>query len=98
MMKAVSLRKQLARDEAAALFEQAFDPSALTVTESYQTYYDTLERHWSWWVRVEGQLVEIPADRKVECDQAVRDALATLETAAGIPYTVHLLHVSVRRS
>jgi ubiquinone/menaquinone biosynthesis C-methylase UbiE len=98
MVKAVSLRKQLALDEAVKLFRQGFEPDALTVTESYHTYFDTLDHHWSWWVRVEGQLVDIPADRKAECDNAVRDALATLETEQGIPYTVHLLHVSVRRS
>ena len=31
-----------------------------------------------------------------ECNQAVRAAISTLETASGIPYTVHLLHVRLR--
>jgi ubiquinone/menaquinone biosynthesis C-methylase UbiE len=98
LVEAVSLRKQLRLEEATTLFHNAFDSPGLTVTESYHTFYDTLDGHWAWWVRIEGQFVNVPPDRKVECDQAVRAALSTLETANGIPYTVHLLHVRLRRS
>ena len=38
----------------------------------------------------------VPPDVRAECDRDVRAALATLETPAGIPYTVHLLHVRLR--
>jgi len=97
MVEAVSLRKQLHVDEAATLFQGAFGSAGLTVSESYHTYHDTLEGHWAWWVRIEGQLVNIPPDKRAECDRAVRAALATLQTPEGIPYTIHLLHVRLRR-
>ena len=96
MVEAASLRKQMTLDEATALFRTAFSSPRLSVTESYHTYYDTLEGHWSWWVRIEGQFVNIPPEKKAECDQAVRAAISTLETDKGIPYTVHLLHVRLR--
>jgi ubiquinone/menaquinone biosynthesis C-methylase UbiE len=107
MVEAVSLRKQLPLDKATALFKGAFESSdlstgtsqrrSLTVSESYHTYHDTLDGHWAWWVRIEGQFVNMPPQTRAECDRDVRAALATLETPAGIPYTVHLLHVRLRR-
>jgi ubiquinone/menaquinone biosynthesis C-methylase UbiE len=97
MVGAVSLRKQLPLDEATVLFQRAFGSAGLTVSESYHTYEDTLEGHMAWWVRIEGQFVNIPPDKRAECDEAVRTAIATLQTPAGIPYTVHLLHVRLRR-
>jgi hypothetical protein len=48
-------------------------------------------------VRIEGQTLVVPKEKKDECDAAVRAALAGLETVEGIPYTVHLMHVSLRR-
>ena len=97
MVEAVSLRKQLTLAEATALFQKSFNSPGLTVTESYHTYYDTLEGHWAWWVRIEGQFVNVPPDKKAECDQAVHSAISTLATDKGIPYTVHLLHVRLRQ-
>jgi ubiquinone/menaquinone biosynthesis C-methylase UbiE len=97
MIEAAALRKQLSVEEATALFRSAFDEPGLVVEESYHTYYDTLDGHWAWWVRIEGQMVDIAPEKKAECDAAVRAALATLETEQGIPYTVHLLHVRLRR-
>jgi ubiquinone/menaquinone biosynthesis C-methylase UbiE len=96
LVKAASLRKQLTLGEATELFRKAFGSPLLTVQESHQTYYDTLEGHWAWWVRIEGQLLDIPSDKKAECDEAVRAALSTLATDEGIPYTVHLVHVRLR--
>lgn len=49
-------------------------------------------------MRIEGQTLDIAPEKKADCDAAVRAALATLETEQGIPYTVHLLHVRLRRS
>jgi ubiquinone/menaquinone biosynthesis C-methylase UbiE len=98
MVEAAALRKQLPVDEATALFQRAFGSAGLTVSESYHTYHDTLEGHWAWWVRIEGQFINIPPDKRGECDEAVREAIATLQTPEGIPYTVHLLHVRLRRS
>jgi ubiquinone/menaquinone biosynthesis C-methylase UbiE len=93
MLKAAALRKQLTLGQATELFRAAFPGGRLTVDESFVTYYDTLEGHWGWWVRIEGQFIEIPSETRVECDAAVREALAKLTDDEGIPYTVHLLHV-----
>jgi ubiquinone/menaquinone biosynthesis C-methylase UbiE len=96
MVKAALLRKQMTLEVATVLFRTAFSSPGLSVTESYHTCYDTLEGHWGWWVRIEGQFVDIPAAKKAECEQAVREAISTLATDKGIPYTVHLLHVRLR--
>ncbi len=98
MIKAASLRKQLTVEAADEIFRKKFGSRGLRVTESYHTYYDTLDGHWSWWVRIEGQLVNIPQTIRDECNQAVKTAIATLETDKGIPYTVHLLHVRLRNT
>jgi ubiquinone/menaquinone biosynthesis C-methylase UbiE len=96
LVQAALLRKQLTVEAAQTLFRNVFGARRLTVTESYQTYYDTLDGHWSWWVRIEGQLVNIPESVRIDCDQLVKAAIAKLATDKGIPYTVHLLHVSLR--
>lgn len=96
LLRSASMRQQLTQDEALRLFTKAFPSHNVTVEESYDTYYDTLERHWGWWVRIEGQLVEIPAQKRSECDRAVKEAIATIDTPAGIPYTIHMLHVKIR--
>ena len=98
MIKAASLRKQLAVEATGELFRKVFVSRGLSVTESYHTYYDTLDGHWSWWVRIEGQLVNIPQEIREECNQAVKAAIASLESDKGIPYTVHLLHVKLRNT
>jgi len=97
MIEAASLRKQLSLGEATALFGSAFAARDVCVEESYHTFHDTLDGHWAWWVRIEGQTMDVPPEKKAECDAAVRAALAELETEQGIPYTVHLLHVRLRR-
>jgi ubiquinone/menaquinone biosynthesis C-methylase UbiE len=97
LVKSAQMRKQLVRDAAAQLFSKEFGPAGLKVTESYETYYDTLEGHWSWWVRVQGHFASMPPDKKERCDQEVKQALAALATEQGIPYTAHLLHVSLRQ-
>jgi ubiquinone/menaquinone biosynthesis C-methylase UbiE len=93
MIRTVSLRKQLTVEQATALFTKVFQRDRLKVEESFVTYYDNLEGHWSWWIRIEGQLLEVPPTRRAECDNDVRAALASLTTEHGIPYTVHLIHV-----
>ncbi len=97
LLESAARRKQLSLQEALALFGGRFRPPELTIEESYDTYYDTLEGHWGWWVRIEGQFVKIPPDRRAACDREVRTALAKLVTERGIPYTIHLLHVRLRR-
>lgn len=97
LLDSARLRKQLTRDAALQLFAGAFEPSCLSVEESFRTYFDTLEGHWSWWVRVEGHFVKIPPEKKAACDRDVRAALQALTEPRGIPYTIHELHVRVRR-
>jgi len=97
LLDSARLRKQLTREAALQLFSKAFDESRLSVSESFTTYYDTLEGHWSWWVRVEGHFVKIPAEKKAQCDRDVREALQSLAEPRGIPYTIHELHVKLRR-
>jgi len=65
------------------------------VEETSRTNYDSLEGHWSWWVRAEGHFAKLPREKKVQCDDEIRRALARLDTEQGIPYTIHLLHVRV---
>ena len=97
LLDSARLRKQLTREAASQLFSQAFPSPGLSVDESFTTYYDTLEGHWSWWVRVEGHFVKIPAEKKAACDRDVRQALQSLAGPQGIPYTIHELHVKLRR-
>jgi ubiquinone/menaquinone biosynthesis C-methylase UbiE len=98
LLDSARLRKQLTREAAFELFSSAFEASRLRVDESFTTYYDTLEGHWSWWVRIEGHFVRIPAEKKAACDRDVKQALQSLAEPRGIPYTIHELHVKLRNS
>lgn len=98
LLESARLRKQLTREEAHQLFEKAFPGPELSVQESYQTYYDTLEGHWGWWVRIEGHFMRISSAQKEQCDREVKNALRALAEPAGIPYTIHQLHVRLRRA
>lgn len=97
LLNSARLRKQITREAASQLFSKAFESPRLSVDESFTTYYDTLEGHWSWWVRVEGHFVKIPPKKKTACDRDVRQALQSLMEPRGIPYTIHELHVKLRR-
>jgi ubiquinone/menaquinone biosynthesis C-methylase UbiE len=97
LLDSARLRKQLKKEEAFQLFANALDPERLSVEESYETYYDTLEGHWGWWVRIEGQFIGIPADRREACNREVRQAMLSMAEEKGIPYTIHKLHVKLRR-
>jgi SAM-dependent methyltransferase len=94
LLRSASMRKQLSKGAAEELFEGRFG-NRISVRESFDTYYDTLEGHWNWWVRIEGHFVQIPDDKRSQCDRDVKQALASLQTGAGIPYTIHLLHVQL---
>jgi len=97
LLESARMRKQLTKEAAHQLFAKAFSAPELSIDESYQTYYDTLEGHWGWWVRIEGHFMQIPAARKKECDRDVKNALQDLVERRGIPYTIHQLHVRLRR-
>jgi ubiquinone/menaquinone biosynthesis C-methylase UbiE len=97
LLESARMRRQLTKDQAHTLFVQHFRPSDLSIEESYDTYWDTLEGHWGWWVRIEGQFMQMPPLQKVACDRDVKRALQDLTEPAGIPYTIHQLHVKLRR-
>jgi ubiquinone/menaquinone biosynthesis C-methylase UbiE len=96
LLESARMRKQLKKEEAIELFRRAFSPSRLSVEESYETYYDTLEGHWGWWVRVEGHFMQIPREKREECNREVKEALLSLAHEREIPYTIHQLHVRLR--
>lgn len=94
LLKSASMRKQLSMSAAQDLFGRWFG-NGVSVRESFDTYYDTLEGHWNWWVRIEGHFLRMPADKRSQCDHEVKSVLASLQTAMGIPYTIHMLHVQL---
>lgn len=96
LLESARMRKQLKKEEAFQLFSRGFSPSRLSVEESYETYYDTLEGHWGWWVRIEGHFIQMPAGRREDCNREVKNALLSLADQKGIPYTIHQLHVNLR--
>lgn len=91
-----SERQRLTAEEVEEAFRPFFADRKLEITETFETFYDTLEGHWSWWCRIEGQFATMSQETRKECDDAAREALKSLETENGIPYTAHLFHVSVR--
>jgi ubiquinone/menaquinone biosynthesis C-methylase UbiE len=93
LLTSASLRKQVTSDAARLLFESAFPPERVIVKESYQTYYDSLDGHWSWWIRAEGHFAGIPPDKRGQCDREIKEALCGLATEKGIAYTIHQIHV-----
>ena len=97
LLESAKMRKQLTKDEVLRLFSRTFDPAQLSVEESYLTFHDTLEGHWAWWVRIEGQFMQIPPEKKKACDADVKAALARLGSDDRIPYTIHQIHVKVRQ-
>jgi len=98
VLTSASLRKQITAEAARQLFESAFPSERVTVNESYQTYYDSLDGHWSWWIRAEGHFVGMPPEKRSECDREIREALSGLMSEKGIAYTIHQIHVRLRRS
>jgi ubiquinone/menaquinone biosynthesis C-methylase UbiE len=97
LLDSARMRKQLKKEETFQLFAAALPQERLSVEESYETYYDSLEGHWGWWVRIEGQFIGIPSDKRETCNREVREALLSLAGERGIPYTIHRLHVMLRR-
>jgi ubiquinone/menaquinone biosynthesis C-methylase UbiE len=93
LLNSTRMRKQLTKDVAFELFGRTLGANRISVEESYTTYYDSLEGHMGWWVRIEGHFVRISPEKKQACDREVREALSTLACAEGIPYTIHQLHV-----
>jgi hypothetical protein len=97
MVTAAKMQQQISREQALDLFARTLGRDGLTVVESRHTYYDTLDGHWGWRVRIEGHFSRIPVDKRAAFDAEVREAIHELSTERGIPYTIHQLHVKVRR-
>jgi len=96
IMDAAMSRQRLTVESTNDAFRSIFGSRNLSVTESYHTFYDTLERHWSWWCRIEGQFSGVVPEVKALCDREIKEAIGTLDSEQGIPYTIHLIHVKVR--
>ncbi|UCG88542.1 MAG: methyltransferase domain-containing protein [Gemmatimonadota bacterium] len=97
IVESAKMRKHLTRDGTERLFSGPFPSQRLLVDELRETHYDDLEGHWSWWVsRLSGHFAKMPFEKRAQCDREVRDAIASLATADGIPFEVHLLHVRLR--
>lgn len=100
IVEAARTRHRFTKDQALALFSERFGTDRVQVDEVHRTYYDTVEGHLDCWVRFEPQmlpqLLALPAERRSECQRKIREALATLATDKGVPYTMHQLHVQVR--
>ncbi|GLY08375.1 MULTISPECIES: class I SAM-dependent methyltransferase [Actinoplanes] len=92
---AAGLRRQLTREEAAAVFTAAMPDRRVTVSEWYDTRYDTVDGHMAWWVRIEGQMLAAGGEDRADAEAEIRSAIGGLATPAGVPYTLHLLHVRV---
>jgi ubiquinone/menaquinone biosynthesis C-methylase UbiE len=93
LLQSARLRQNLTLEAAKRRFAAVFDTYQVWASESYDTYYDSVEGHLAWWRRVEPQLVGIPTALRADCEDEVRDALASLETDQGVPYTKHTLHI-----
>jgi hypothetical protein len=68
------------------------------IVETYSRPACQYDDDWGWWVRIEGHFVQMPITTKHRCDQEVKEALQNLSSQQGIPYTIHRLHVRLRRS
>lgn len=98
LLASAGRRKHLTQADADALFADTFSRNRLLVEETHQTYYDDLDGHWSWWTaRAAGHFQDIPSDKRLLCDEEIKAAIKSLGGDRGIPYTIHLLHVQVRR-
>jgi ubiquinone/menaquinone biosynthesis C-methylase UbiE len=95
LLDAAKMRTQFTREGAAEYFRERFG-DRVQVDEVYETYYDTVEGHLGWWVRIEPQLLAIPEAKKAACDRDIRAALAGLDQGKGVPYTMHQIHVRLR--
>ena len=96
LFAAAQMRTHFTKDGATEFFGKVFGPKRVQVDEVYETYYDTVEGHLGWWVRIEPQLLAIPAEKKDACDRDVRLALQALDRGKGVPYTMHQIHARVR--
>jgi len=98
LVNSTGIRVHMGREDAHQAFSRYFRPERLEVKESYRTYHDTLDKHWDWWTaRASAHFTGVPEAERADFEKALQDALAELQGEKGIPYTVHTIHVRVRR-
>lgn len=96
LLQSAQLRQNLTLEGARRCFAAGFRTHQVSASESYDTYYDSVEGHLAWWRRLEPQLLGIPAESRAACEAEVRTALQALETDQGVPYTKHMLHIHLQ--
>jgi ubiquinone/menaquinone biosynthesis C-methylase UbiE len=95
LLEATRMRQIYTAESTKALFGRYFGEERVSVEESFDCYYDSVERHLGWWVRIEPQLLAIPEEKRARCEAEVREALGKLDQGQGVPYTKHTLRVRV---
>jgi hypothetical protein len=60
----VAMRKPPAKEAACMLFESAFNPARVVLSEPSHTSYNSLDDHGNWWKRFEGHCAHIPPGRR----------------------------------
>lgn len=95
LLEAARLRQTLTLEAAKRRFASVFHSHRISASESYDTHYDTVDGYLRWWRRLEPQLLGIPEELRPACEAEVADALRSLETEQGVPYTKHVVHIQV---
>ena len=99
MLDSAKLRQQFTAESAQLLFGRKFKQRELTVSETTRVYYDDLQGHWSWWIsRMAGHFRQLSKKQRYQFDREIREAIAACADEKGIPYTVHLIHIKIRRT
>jgi len=96
LLDATMMRQHFTVESAQELFDRHFEPGRVSVTESYITYYDTVDGHLGWWVRIAPQLIAIPEEKRADFDAAIHDSLGRLGPPDRIPYTMHTIRAQIR--
>lgn len=96
LLEATMMRQHFTVESAQALFDRHFEAGRVQITESYTTYYDTVDGHLGWWVRIAPQLIAIPEEKRADFDAAIHQALGALGPADRIPYTMHTVRAHAR--
>lgn len=95
-LESARLRAHVTLEKARELFGNGLPGHPIHVRELVETHVDTLDGHLAWWVRLEGHFADLDPAARNDFFGEIRQALAGLQTDAGIPYTTHMLHVSTR--
>lgn len=95
LLEATVMRQHLTVETARDLFAPQFG-DRIDISEEYTTYYDTVEGHLGWWVRIAPQLVYIPEEKRGAFNEDIRKALGGIAVEQGVPYTMHTIRAHLR--